>query len=335
MTGSSDNASPDPGARRPSWGPRSGRRHSGQARRPKGPPNALLRRRGPAPDIDWGSDGGSVHDIHSPHFSDSSSFSQAGFSFDGGDPSGDEPCSPESPPPRSPLSPRDHEPWRNRKESRERACSLDMVNEEKGHGSFASPCASLDDKPEVGSDVGSSRNGSVVAHFPPALLPGAPAPDGPDVFGQIFEAPVRKTGDDAAALVSPRSASSRGSLGTSLGNPSPPPSRGERRPRRSETALRDEATAERKASFSVELDGRLASDIKDAELSIEQHLGDSEGDPLVAETISRHVASSLATADARVSRISDPLITTDMVRRKSSGVVEPPDNLDWPESAFR
>ena len=60
-----------------------------------------------------------------------------------------------------------------------------MVNEEKGHGSFASPCASLDEKPEVGSDVGSSRDTSVVAHFPPALLPGAPAPDGPDVFGQI------------------------------------------------------------------------------------------------------------------------------------------------------
>ena len=264
-----------------------------------------------------------------------------------------------------------------------------MVNEEKVGSGLASPCASLDEKPEVGSEEAGSRSSQRTAQGLQSgggggakckdlfanNLDALAAPRGfrdhlrgdddpmealgvPDVFGQIFEAPVRKTpadGDDprrAPGVVSPRSlaassppdsgrpnsgASSRTGGGDRNGGDQR--NGGDRAPRRSASSLPDEAAAARKTSF-IDFDGQVESDIKDAELQIEEHLGDAPRD--VALTISRHVASSLAlsppnpnggdendnsnTNARRVTRISDPLITTDLVRRKSSGVIY--DNAD-------
>ena len=84
----------------------------------------------------------------------------------------------------------------------------------------------------------------------------------------------------------------------------------------------------RKSSFSI-VDDDLHQDILDAERRVEEHLGGDGGDAAVTTTIQRHLDSAVAKNEGRdgkqrVSRVSDPIITTDMVRRKSSMSIDSP-----------
>ena len=107
--------------RKGSWGPRSARgqrKHSGQLLQRKVVPN---------------------DDFHSGtmNSSDASSITNSNYSFDLDSPTSPaSPASPESPSSRSGAGAYGEDagaPWRERKLSRDRACSLDMVNEERVH----------------------------------------------------------------------------------------------------------------------------------------------------------------------------------------------------------
>ena len=96
--------------------------------------------------------------------------------------------------------------------------------------------------------------------------------------------------------------------------------------RKSETGLAADAGAiRRKSSFRLDAgdDDEFNRAYEDGLNALHDHLDTSEAQVGVAKTYQRHLASSLQAGvdeagGSRVVRVSDPLITTDMVRRKSS-----------------